>query len=170
VRVAVARLRSARAGFTLVEVVFALGILLLGAAVVLGLLSFGAALSRTASLRTASAEVLAAVTAELEDELFPLQADGTAGPPRAIAERPVPGRPGLLYSVRATPLGDVGDHGIGIAHPLEYKVEIELSWRSGGLRRARRYETLMLREGPFGERLRQRFVAAQDGSPTDEAP
>ena len=47
--------RTQRGGFTIVEVVMALGILLVGMTSVLGLLAFGASMSRTAQLRNAAA-------------------------------------------------------------------------------------------------------------------
>ena len=47
--------RNKEGGFTIIEVVLAMGILLIGMTTILGLLSYGAALSRTASLRAQAA-------------------------------------------------------------------------------------------------------------------
>lgn len=142
-------LRSRRSGFTLVEVLVALMILLFGMSAVLGLLTFGAALSRSAHLRTVGASAAEAVVADLEETLFPLDAQGEAGEPRPIRERAVPGYPELVYSARATQ---------NPRNALEYKVEVALRWSSGGVERERSFTTLLLREVPFGERLRRRFV------------
>ena len=147
------RQSARRGGFTLIEVVLAMFVLLIGMTTILGLLSFGAALSRTASLRAGAANAIEAVTADLEETLFPLVVgpDGLeeAGEPRAIEKRPVPGHPGLVYSASATVNPD---------DPLEYRVDVEITWSAGGAQRSREFTTLLLREVPFGERLRARFV------------
>lgn len=145
--------RRARAGFTLVEVLLSLAILLFGMSAVLGLFTFGAALSRSAHLRTVGASATDAVVADLEETLFPVDAQGEAGEPRPIAEREVPGYPGLVYSAHATQNPE---------RALEYKVEIRLRWQSAGVEREKVFTTLLLREVPFGERLRRRFV---EGTP-----
>lgn len=150
-----------RDGFTLLEVVLALGLLLFGVAAVIGLLSFGAALARTADLRTAAAQAADAVVADLEESLFPLGPDGEAGEPVAVEGRALPGQPGLVYSAHAT-ANPEGPERNGA--PLEYRVDVEIAWRAGGRRRTRRFTTLLLREVPFGERIRRAVVEY------DEAP
>lgn len=140
-----------RAGFTLIEVVLALGLLLLGATVILGLLSFGAALARTAELRGLGADAMEAVVADLEEGLFPLDEDGTAGEPVPVRARAVSGHFGLVWSATAVP-NPAGARGDG---PLEYRVDVEIAWKGGAGRRAHRFSTLLLREVPFGERMRR---------------
>ncbi len=140
---------SRRAGFTLVEVLIALAILLFGMSAVLGLLTFGSALARSAHLRTVGASAAEAVVADLEETLFPIDAQGEAGEPKPIRDRAVPGFPDLVYSARAS---------VNPKNALEYKVEIALRWSSGGVEREKTFTTLLLREVPFGERLRRRFV------------
>ena len=141
------------AGFTLVEVVLAMGVLLIGMTAILGLLSFGAALSRTASLRSGAAGAIDAVVADLEETLFPLLldqlGDEVAGEPRDVSQQAIPGYPGLVYSTRSTPNPE---------NPLEYKVDVEIAWAVGGTTRTKRFTTLLLREVPFGERLRARII------------
>ncbi len=161
------RLRSSKrsrpggsAGFTIIEVVLAMGLLLLGMSAILGLLSFGAALARTAALRTGAASAIEAVVAELEESLFPLQVDpdtgiARAGEPHVIQGRPVPGHPGLVYN--AEPIAVRGsDDGPDV--PQRYRVDIDITWQSGGRRRAKTFTALLLREVPFGERLRRQFI------------
>lgn len=153
-----------RGGFTILEVVLAMGILVLGATMVLSLLTFGAALARTAALRTTAATTIEAVVADLEGSLFPLLEDGTVGEPRPIQDRPVPGAPGAIYSATVRPNPD---------QPLEYAVDVEVSWESSGVRRARRFQTLLLREVSFGERMRRRFVEGglrPPGGPSADPP
>lgn len=141
--------RGADTGFTILEVVLAMGIMVLGMSALLSLLTFGAALTRAASLRTTAATAIEAVVTDLEESLFPLEPDGSVGEPRPIVERPVPGARGVVYSARTEVNPD---------EPLEYLVDVEVSWDSSGVRRVRTFQTLLLREVPFGERMRRRFV------------
>ncbi len=147
-----------RAGFTIVEVVLAMFILLIGMTTILGLLSFGAALSRTASLRAGAANSIEAIVADLEENLFPLvlvDGEEAAGEPVPIERREVPGHPGLVYSARAVPNPELPRvEGL----PREYRVDVEISWSSAGAKKSRKFSTLMLRQVPFGQRLRLRFV------------
>jgi len=149
---AIARSRRA-AGFTIVEVMLAMVILLIGATAVLGLLTFGATLTRAAQLRTAAASALDAVDADLEQVLFPF-ADGEVGEPVKIADRRVPGAPGVVYSAEAVQ---------NPANPREYRVDVEMRWESGGVRRSRSFSQLRLRQIGFGERLRREFVEKSGG-------
>lgn len=157
--------RSRGAGFTLIEVVLAMGVLMLGMSAILGMLSFGAALSRTAALRGGASRAIDALVADLEETLFPLvldaNGDEVAGEPRDVERREVPGHPGLVYSTRSTPNPE---------NPLEYRVEIDLSWETGGTTRSKRFTTLLLREVPFGERLRARIVEGREPEPAAKAP
>lgn len=154
--------RTARAapcgGFTILEVLLAMAILLMGLGVILGLLSFGAALTRTAGLRTSAAQGIDAVLADLEETLFPLDADGGAGEPLAIVDRPVPGHPRLTWSASAVPNPE-GPTRNGV--PVEYRVDVEIGWRAGGERHVKRFTTLLLREVPFGERLRRELIETE---------
>jgi hypothetical protein len=141
----------ARAGLTIVEVVLALGLLLLGMTSILGMLTFGAALARTAELRASASSAAEAVVADLEETLFPLERDPdtgalNVGEPRAVVDRPVPGHPGILYD--ATALGDPSELGLP-GGPRRYRVDVEMHWRAGGRARTRTFTTLLLREVPF---------------------
>jgi hypothetical protein len=153
----------ARAGFTIVEVVVAMGLFLLGMSSILGLLAFGAALTRTAALKNDGSAAVEAIAAELEASLFPLvkEPDGSTevGEPREIVDRPLTGHPGVVYSATAKPLSSASSVG---GSPLEYRVDVEISWQTGGQKKTRSFSTLLLREVPFGERLRKQFVEAQE--------
>ena len=142
-------------GFTLLEVVLAMGILVLGLSSLLGLFTFGAALSRQAGLRAASASAVDGIMADLEENLFPVLPDGTVGEPQAVADRAVPGAPGVLYNAAARPLVDGPRNRAG--DPLEYRVDVSLFWTSQGVQRNTSFTTILLREIPFGELLRRRF-------------
>lgn len=156
-----------RGGFTLIEILLALGILLIGLTGVLGLLTFGAAMSNAAVLRRDAAAASEAVFADLEERLFPLVVeDGVevVGEPLEIARRPVPGYEGLSYTARAERLDRPATDA---ARPEEYRVDVEMSWTSGGRQRSKTFTTLFVREVPFGERLRREFV--ERAQPTADA-
>jgi type II secretory pathway component PulJ len=138
-----------KAGFTILEVVLAMGILVIGMTVLLSLFTFGAALSRSAEMRTSAAVAVDAVLADLSETFFPLAADGSVGAPTAIEERGLASAPGVLYS--ATPTQNP-------QRPDEYRVDVHLWWQGGGVRRGETFTTILLREVSFGERMRRRFV------------
>jgi prepilin-type N-terminal cleavage/methylation domain-containing protein len=137
------------AGFTILEVLVAMAILLVGMTAVIGLLTFGMALSRTAHLRANAASAMEAVTADLEESFFPI-VDGEAGEPKPIVAKTLPGAQEIVYS--AIPHQNPDE-------PLEYRVDVEMSWNTQGVQREESFSFLLLREIPFGERLRRRFVA-----------
>ena len=156
-----ARSSVGRGGFTIVEVVVAMGLFLLGMSCVLGLLSFGAALTRTASLRNEGASAVEAVVADLEERMFPLVVEGTrvsVGPPIDIVDQPLPNRPDVTYSARATPDPAQKDYPGGA---LEYRVDVTMAWKSAGETKQKKFTTLCVREVPFSERLRRQFVEAK---------
>lgn len=143
--------RANQSGFTLVEVVISMGMLVMGMGVLLSLLTFGAALTKNASNRARSSMVIESVTADLQENLFPTEEDGSVGePPARLEGVPVPGVRGATYTVitRPHPEGDG-----------EYLVDVTVSWEAEGVSRKERFTTLMLRELPFGERMRRRFIA-----------
>ena len=147
-----------QAGFTIIEVVIAMGLFLIGMSSVLGLLAFGAAMTRNAALKSDAAAAAEGVMADLEERLFPLTlVDGewVAGEPAKIVDRPLPSHPEIVYSATCVP----NPAGVSrSADTLEYRVDVTLTWKNKGQRRTRSFTTLMLREVPFGERLRRLFV------------
>lgn len=150
-------LRS-RGGFTLIEVLLAAGLLVAGMSMILGVFNFGSAMSRTAELRSLASGTIEAIMHDLEESLFLINDDGTVGEPRVILERPVPGRTGVVYSVTTTgnPNSvDPEEVGLGAGLPKEYVVEINVQWQSSGVKKNETWTTLMLREQPFGARMRQ---------------
>lgn len=140
-----------RDGFTLVEVVLAMGILLLGSAAIIGFLTFGSATARHAQLRTQAATALEAIAADLDRNLFPYE-EGVLGEPIEIEERPVPGVPGVVYSATAVSNPDL---------PREYRVDVEVTWESAGVQRSKSWSMLKIQEVPFGEVLRREFIETE---------
>ena len=143
-----------RGGFTLVEIVLAMGILLVGAAAILSMLTFGASLTRGAQLRTGAASAVESVKADLKANMFPYapSADGTAdeiGGPIDLVDRAVPNLPQVVYSARAQQNPEL---------PREYRVDVDIRWTSGGVQREKKLTWILLKEITFGERLRRRLV------------
>ncbi len=150
--------RSARGGFTLIEVLLAAGLLVAGMSMILGVFNFGSAMSRTAELRSLASGTVEAVMHDLEETLFPLLEDGNVGAPIPIKDRPVPGRKGVIYSVTATgheASVDPDEFGLGAGLPREYVVEVNVQWQSSGVKKSETWSTIMLREVPFGARMRK---------------
>jgi hypothetical protein len=162
--------RGSQAGFTILEVVLAMFVLLIGMSAMLGLLTAGAALARNAELRSLSSFSIDALAADLEETLFPLvrTPDGReiAGPPQVIERRPVPGHPRLSYSAVARENPGHAQRSDGPPDgprdvPLEYRVDLQVFWTNAGRENTRRFTTLLLREVPFGERMRARQFGAE---------
>jgi len=156
--------RDAQAGFTIVEVVLAMGILLVGAAAILSMLTFGASMTRAAQLRTAAATAVEAVRADLEANMFPYDPlldgeDGEVGPPKTFVDRAVPGLSQVVYSATPTQNPNL---------PREYRVDVDITWTTGGVERNKQITWIMLREISFGERLRRRFVEKSGALPGQE--
>jgi len=144
-----------RAGFTIIEVVLAMFILVLGSTAIIAFLTYGASTTRHAQLRTQAATAMDAVIADLDHELFPYE-NGALGEPVEIEGREVPGAPGVVYSARAFQ---------NPRDPREYRVDVGISWESGGMQRHKEFQLLRLRELSFGERLRREFVEKEPTAP-----
>ena len=71
----------------------------------------------------------------------------------------MPGATGVIYSALARVNPD---------NPDEFAVDVDVSWEAAGVQRARKFTTLLLREVPFGERLRRRFIQARSFPPPPE--
>ena len=137
-----------RGGFTILEVILGMGILLIGMTAIIGLMTFGAALAHAAQMRTAAANVAEAIVADLDESLFPLEEDGSVGEPTEFENRPLPGFEGVTYSIETR---------VNPEHSDEYRVDVQMNWESGGVLRSQEFSTLMTREVPFGERMRSGY-------------
>jgi prepilin-type N-terminal cleavage/methylation domain-containing protein len=140
-----APLEGSRAGFTLIEMIVAMGILVLGVSSILGLLTFGAALQRTAESRNDVTLAAEAVIADLRETVFPIQPDGSVGAPPPALERPVPGHPRLtaFVDLRESP-----------SLPGEYFATVRIAWKERGKERAEIFRTVLQREVPYSTRVR----------------
>ncbi|MEM8712255.1 MAG: hypothetical protein AAGG01_14995 [Planctomycetota bacterium] len=149
--------RSATSGFTLIEVLLAAGLLVAGMSMILTTFNFGSAMSRTAELRSLASGTVEALMHDLEESLFQMNEDGTVGEPNPNKDRPVPGRKGVVYSVvtRGNPESvDPAEVGFGAGLPREYVVEVQVQWQTSGVKKSAKWTTILLREIPFGARMR----------------
>ncbi len=144
---------NGRAGFTIVEVLLAMFILLMGSVAIIAFLTFGGATARHAQLRTQAASAVAAVVSDIDRTIFPY-ADGELGEPVDIQGRPVPGTRGVVYNAKAfqNPRLD-----------SEYRIDIEMTWESAGMKRSKSWSMLRIKELSFGERLRREFIEKSGG-------
>lgn len=152
-----------RAGFTLVEVLLAVGLFALGASLLIGVFAAGSAMASGAALRTEAAAQLEALSADLEERLFPVLPDGGTGEARELIDVPFPGNDRLTYTARAT---YAPGEPFAPGFPRLVRVDVEVRWNSGGRRLALESQYLLTHSVPVGERLRQRFVpGAQISAP-----
>ncbi len=140
------RHKTKNAGFTLVEVMTAMGILVAGMSTILGLLSFGLSLHRSSGERGKASLAAESVIAEIRQNAFLPEKGKEAKAPETIREREIPAYPGLSYSAtfRENPqlLG-------------EYLVEVQISWKEKGKTRSTVFRTVMLQEIPYEQRLKR---------------
>lgn len=163
---------SRSAGFTIVEIVVAMGVLLLGMSAILGLLTFGATMTRAAAMRGSASTSVEAVVADLEETLFPITrdpqtGDWSVGEPATVTSVAVPGYPGLTYTAKAVPDPSELSARDG---PLRYLVTVEMHWTAGGRARSKSFQTLLLRQVPFGERLRRELIERRFDAPPVAGP
>ncbi|MFN0207573.1 MAG: prepilin-type N-terminal cleavage/methylation domain-containing protein [Planctomycetota bacterium] len=136
--------KRARRGFTLVEVLVAMGILVIGVTSILGLLVFGAALERTAERRSETALAAQQVVSELQNS-FVMNPDGSVPePPSLQFERTVPGHPKLTARVEIKK----NPEAVG-----EYFAVIRIGWLERGELRFEEFRTILQREANFKNRV-----------------
>lgn len=150
--------RTRRQGFTLLEIIVALGVLAIGATAAFSLFVAGAASGRRAEHEVNAALIAETVIDDLRDDLtvdldlsdYPSATDPNAAPgapaplnpkTRWLARDGVwPGFEDYKYDLAITPLdGPVPDD------PWQFLIEVEVRWSDQGTRRSAQYSTIMLR-------------------------
>lgn len=123
------------AGFTLLEVMAALSVFLIGIVSVLALLSTGTRLHQESQSTALAADAAEEVLLLASREVAELAPEGGGALPEQPAAQPVPGRPELTYhwTVRAAPGGGL------------YLLEVEVGWKQGGKQRVQRLERVLPR-------------------------
>ncbi len=127
--------RRSAAGFTLLEVMAALTIFLVGIVSVLALLSTGTRLHQDSQSMALAADAAEEVLLLAARELAEQAPDGNGALPELAAPQPVPGRPELSYrwNVRAAPGGGL------------FLLVVEVSWKQGGRVRTQKLERVLPR-------------------------
>ena len=97
---------SKHGGMTLIEVLLAMGIFLVGITALLGLFHYGGGLAQKARSHAAIAPLLSSLVEEVRLQAFALNSNGTIGVMREFNHRPVSGAPGYHYQVEAKPTND----------------------------------------------------------------
>jgi prepilin-type N-terminal cleavage/methylation domain-containing protein len=154
------RRSSRRQGFTLLEIIVALGVLAIGATAAFSLFVAGAASGRRAEHEVNAALIAEAVIDDLRDDLtvdldlsdYPSASapDPNSGAAPAAAINPktrwlakdgtATGFDDYKYDLAITPLdGPVPDD------PWQFLIEVEVRWSDQGTRRSAQYSTIMLK-------------------------
>ncbi|MBI3817717.1 MAG: prepilin-type N-terminal cleavage/methylation domain-containing protein [Planctomycetes bacterium] len=147
-----ARLRSIRnaraSGFTLIEVLVAMGILVVGVSSILGLLMFGAALQRTSERRNESSLAANQVVAALRATAFKYNVDGSTSEPSNHIEMSVPDHPRLnaVVDLKKNPTVEG-----------EYFATIQIQWHERGESKTEEFRTILERAAPFTARVEYEY-------------
>lgn len=143
-------------GFTLIEMIVAMGILVVGVSSILALLSFGATLQQTAESRNEAALAAAQVIDELRNDpqIFSLQKDGSVSAPSTLSiTREIAGHPRLtaFVEMRENP-----------ALAGEYTAMVRIGWKERGQRRTESFRTILQRQAPFLRRVEHAIERSQN--------
>lgn len=155
------RARPGRAGFTLIEIVLAAGLLAIGLSALIGLFTFGANLVTQARLSAEAAQALDGLVADLPGRLFPLDERGQVGPPQSLPAEEVPGHPRLSFEALPSPTPVSASEYPG---PPLWAVEVTVRWKSRGQDRGLSQRILLPQTIPLAERLRRAVTRAGSGA------
>jgi len=135
-------------GFTLVEMLAAIGILTLGLTAVVGVMSVGVSTRRGAELRHRAVLAVDQVLLGVATDYFPAQPpaeDGAEPPPlEPLIIDPIPDFPELKARVEFTADPDV---------PNMVLVSVWVSWLEEGLSVGEKFQRVMDRRAPFFQRV-----------------
>lgn len=132
-----------RAGFTLIEVLIAMGVFLVGVTALMGLFHFGGSMETSARAHASLAPAVEPLVASIKDSVWLLDAAGVPSERRELREQPVPGAPGYRYDLVVEPAGD---------DPDLHRARL-LFYRSSPERPAARVNFLLPRRVPLQRRL-----------------
>ena len=144
---------TSQSGFTLLELIVALGILVFGATSLIGALSLGVGMRRGTEMRARAALLADQVLHHVERDLLaehPIPADWQGGAELAIPTEGVEvvdGFPGMQYSVTFTASPE---------RPDILLARIEVSWRDQGEDQGQTFQRLLPRAVPLSRRIQIR--------------
>lgn len=90
---------STRSGFTIVEVLMAMGLFLFGITALLGSFQIGGSLENSARTHAELAPAIEPLVAEIRENIWLLDGAGQPSELRIYFDEPVPGVPGFKYAV-----------------------------------------------------------------------
>jgi prepilin-type N-terminal cleavage/methylation domain-containing protein len=133
------------AGFTLIELMIAIGILLFGVTTLAGVLSVGLGTRRSAEQQLRASALVDQVLLELEQDVLPgIDPLATELPPVEV-DGP-PGFPELKYRV---------DFTLDPERPEVVLARIEIGWREQGDWITTRFRRVLFRQAPFAQRVQR---------------
>ena len=134
------------AGFTLVEMMVAIGILAFGITALIGVLTVGVATRRSSEQKARSVLLAEQVVHHLREQVFATAppAAGARPPLPTLEDKSLPGFPGTTVSVEFT--ADPADPELVLA-------KIAIRWRDQGEVVAEEFQHLLVREEPFSRRV-----------------
>jgi hypothetical protein len=138
-------MKPTRNGFTILEVVIAIGIFMFGITAILGLFQVGGNLEQSARVRAELAPAIEPLIAELRREAWLTNAVGEPTGLREYIGTDVPGVPGYRYDLIVRPPGD---------NPALRRAELRF-YRKSAQRVLTRVSFMLERDVPI-ERLTQR--------------
>lgn len=146
--------RRHEAGFTLAEMLAALGILLFGVTSLLAAMASSIGQRRTADARLETTALVEHVVHRAQEECVALR-DGSSSPVdlefKPLVDQPWPGFPGLRWSVRAVADED---------RPTVWLLRIEAKWFDAGEEVVSEYLRVVPRQAP----LRDRVLTSRGGA------
>ncbi|MBL9078622.1 MAG: type II secretion system protein [Planctomycetes bacterium] len=147
------------AGFTLAEMLAALGILLFGVTALLGALSSSVAQRRTTDARLATSALCDLAVARLQQEAVRRRADGATDLDLELApleDQTAPGFPGMTWSARAV---------VDDTRPDVWLIRLEIRWLEEGDEVTEEFLRVLPRQLP----LRARVLRFRDENPGTSA-
>ncbi len=132
-----------QAGFTLVEMMVALGILVMGMTSLIGLFTAAVSTRYSAELRSRAAAVAEEVLRDIQENVL-ARDDGQEAEIPSLGPQPVEGMPAMRYSV---------DFIIDPQQPDLVMAEVRIGWREQGAELEQVFRRILPREKPFRERV-----------------
>ena len=146
------------AGFTLVEMLVAIAILMFGFSSLIALLSLGVSTRRSAELRNQAVWAVDAVLHDLRHGALLAQEwdeDGTPVPLPPVTVAPIPGYPRLRAEVR---------FGYDAAEPELVVATIAVQWSEAGTVMAEEFRRLLVNDVPFPRRVAGRIATGDSAA------
>lgn len=148
------------AGFTLLEIMVAMGILVFGVTSLIGVLGVGVSTRRTADMRAQAVLIADQALHDVEERFL---ADAPLDPewqePEDLAIQPVtveeiPGHPGLRYTVEFQP---------DVERPDLVLVTVRVAWLDQGEESGEVFRRILARQVPFSTRVERRLDTVRAG-------